>query len=120
MLTVGVGARFRSFRFALSGLRVVASSEPNMQIHCVAAICAVSLGFWCRIGADEWRWIVICIAQVMAAEAVNTSIEQACNAVGLLPNEHIRVAKDVAAGAVLLTAIGSALIGLTVFLPYLL
>jgi diacylglycerol kinase len=71
-----------------------------------------------RLSSDEWRWIILAIALVWLAEALNTAIERLADAITLEPNENIGYAKDVAAGAVLAAAIISAVIGLTIFLPH--
>jgi diacylglycerol kinase (ATP) len=72
-----------------------------------------------RLTADEWRWIILAIALVWLAEALNTAIERLADAVTLEPNDNIGIAKDVAAGAVLAAAAFSAVIGLMIFLPHL-
>ena len=72
-----------------------------------------------RLTADEWRWIILAIALVWLAEALNTAIERLADAVTLEPNDNIGIAKDVAAGAVLAAAAFSVVIGLTIFLPRL-
>jgi diacylglycerol kinase len=72
-----------------------------------------------RLTTDEWRWIILAIALVWLAEALNTAIERLADAVTLEPNQNIGYAKDVAAGAVLAASIISVVIGLTIFLPRL-
>ena len=90
-----------------------------MRVHGVAAGAAIMLGILLNISLEDWRWILLAIVLVMAAEAINTAIEQTCNAIGPHYCEAIRAAKDVAAGAVLLCAGAALLIGLSVFAPYL-
>jgi diacylglycerol kinase (ATP) len=80
-------------------------------------VLAASIYF--RLSSDEWRWIILAIALVWLAEALNTAIERLADAVTLEPNENIGYAKDVAAGAVLAAAIVSAVIGLTIFVPHI-
>jgi diacylglycerol kinase (ATP) len=70
-----------------------------------------------RLSSDDWRWIILAVALVWLAEALNTAIERLADAVTLEPNENIGYAKDVAAGAVLAASIVSAVIGLTIFVP---
>jgi len=72
-----------------------------------------------QLSPDEWRWIILAIALVWLAEALNTAIERLADAITIEPNENIGYAKDVAAGAVLAAAIISVVIGLTIFLPRL-
>jgi diacylglycerol kinase (ATP) len=110
-------ARLRSFSYALTGLVYVVTIEANMRVHLVAAILAIMLGIILKINVEEWRWIGLAIALVLVAETFNTAIEQACNAHGGGHNESIRIAKDVAAGAVLLCACLALGIGLSIYAP---
>ena len=71
-----------------------------------------------RLSAEEWRWIILAIALVWLAEALNTAIERLADAVTLEPNANIGYAKDVAAGAVLAAAIFALVMGLTIFIPH--
>lgn len=114
-----VQARVKSVGYAVAGLAFAVRNEANMRIHCVAAIAALAAGIALRIDANEWRWLILAIALVIAGEALNTAIEQACDAIGGR-SEPIRHAKDAAAGGVLVLAIAAALIGLGIFAPHLL
>ena len=111
--------RVRSFAFAGAGVRHVIRTEPVSLIHGAAAATAFGSGFLLDITATDWRWIVFAVFLVWSAEAFNTAIESTCNLLSAELNEHVRVAKDVAAGAVLLVSIGAAAIGLLTFWPYL-
>jgi diacylglycerol kinase len=79
----------------------------------------VLAGVYFRLSAEEWRWIILAIALVWVAEALNTAVERLGDAITLERNEYLRFAKDIAGGAVLVAAITSALIGLTIFVPHL-
>jgi diacylglycerol kinase len=111
--------RVQSFAHAFAGFRFLVRNEPNIRIHIGAGVAAMLAGAVLHIGAAEWRWLVLAVTLVLAAEALNTAIEQACNAIGLSYNPAIKAAKDVAAGAVLIAAIAAALIGMSIFGPYL-
>ena len=111
-------ARVQSFRQAVAGLAFVVRHEPNMRIHIAAAVLAVFLGWLLHIDAVEWRWLILAIGLVLGAEALNTAVEQACNALTRRHNAAIKVAKDTAAGAVLVAAVTAALIGASVFAPH--
>jgi diacylglycerol kinase (ATP) len=113
-----VRTRVKSVGYAVAGLTFAVRNEANMRIHCVAAIAALAAGIALRIDANEWRWLILAIALVMAGEALNTAIEQTCDAIGGR-SEPIRRAKDAAAGGVLVLAIAAALIGLGIFVPRL-
>jgi diacylglycerol kinase (ATP) len=112
--------RARSFRHAFRGIGTVIRTQPNAWIHLLATACAVALGFFCGLNRIEWCAIVVAIALVWVTEAVNTAIEFLADEVALERREGIGRAKDVGAGAVLLAAMASAVIGVVVFLPHLL
>lgn len=114
-----VMARLRSFRYAGRGLGHLIRREHNAWLHLAATVAVVALAAALRVNATDWRWIVVAIAMVLAGEALNTAIERLCDAVSPGPNHLIAVVKDVAAGAVLLLAIGAAVIGAITFTPYL-
>lgn len=114
-----LAARLRSFRYAFAGLRFLVRNEHNARVHLVIAAAAVAAGLWLRIGLDDWRWIVAAIALVLAAEAMNTAIEQLCDVVSSEFHPGIGRAKDLASCAVLFASLGAAAIGAATFLPYL-
>lgn len=115
----GLKKRIKSFGFAFSGIYELVKSEPNAQIHLLATIAAVSLGFILKISTTEWYVVLIVIALVWAAEAFNTVIEKLVD--HLFPEYHetARITKDIAAGAVLICAIIALVCGLIIFLPKL-
>jgi diacylglycerol kinase (ATP) len=113
-------ARIRSFRYAVSGLSFALRNEPNMRIHAGASVLVMIVGLSLGIDLSEWRWLIVAMILVLAAEALNTAVEQCCNAVSQSFHPAIKAAKDVAAGAVLVSAIGAGLIGISVFAPHVL
>jgi diacylglycerol kinase (ATP) len=110
---------FRSFKYALSGIVKVFRSEPNFRIHTLAAIIAVSAGFYFHITKSEWLAVIITITLVFTVETINSAFEKFTDLVS--PGHHPLAGwvKDVAAAAVLITAVGAAIVGLVVFVPYL-
>ena len=90
-----------------------------MRIHLVAAVLACVAGFYFNITSVEWIVIILCIVLVISFELLNTAIEELCNMIH--PEQHpvIKKVKDIAAGAVLVAAIGSVIAGLIIFLPKL-
>jgi diacylglycerol kinase (ATP) len=111
--------RVRSFAFAGAGVRHVICNERVSLIHGFATAAAFGTGFLLNITAKDWRWIVFAVLLVWSAEAFNTAIESVCNLLSPELSEHVRIAKDVGAGGVLLVSIGAAVIGLLTFWPYL-
>lgn len=112
-------ARLRSFTYAAAGLRFLVRNEHNARIHAVLSCSVVLFGIVLRVSMDDWRWLIFSIGLVWMAEALNTAIEQLCNLVSPAPNPLIKASKDVAAGAVLVSAIAAAMVGALTFYPYL-
>lgn len=112
--------RVRSFRAAFSGIWAMLKSQQNAWIHAFATAVVVAVGVILRITPAEWCWIVLAIICVWMAEALNTAFEFLADVAS--PDFHplVKKAKDIAAGAVLITAIGAVLIGIIVLGPYLL
>lgn len=115
-----LAARIRSFGYAFKGIFHLVRSQPNAQIHLLATVVVVSLGFWCEITGTEWCILLLTMALVWSAEAVNTALEHLTDLVS--PDYHPLAgkAKDVAAAAVLLAAIFAVAIAGIIFVPYFL
>lgn len=111
--------RLKSFVYAFRGIRLLIGREPNARIHCFAAVCVLVLGFTLHISSTEWIAITIAIGLVFAFEAINSSIEALADLVSPEYNEAIKHTKDLAAGAVLLSALSALVVGLLVFIPKL-
>jgi diacylglycerol kinase (ATP) len=109
--------RWRSIRCALQGVDVMLRSQHNAWIHAVATMTVCAAGFLVRLSAGEWCWIVLAIVGVWTAEAFNTAIELLTDVTSPGVHPPAGQAKDVAAGAVLISALGSMAIGAMVFGP---
>jgi diacylglycerol kinase len=106
-----------SFRYALKGIRVLVASQPNARIHLMAALVVIFLGLWFDISSQEWLILVGFISLVICLEAVNTAIEYLTDLVSPEYNPLAGKVKDIAAGAVLIAAIGAVVAGVMIFLP---
>jgi diacylglycerol kinase (ATP) len=104
-------ARLRSFIFAGRGLRTLLASQHNARIHTGSAIIVVALGFVVKLSRLEWVALIVSIVTVFTAEALNTAIEFLCDVVSPEFHPLVENAKDVAAGAVLICAIGAIAVG---------
>jgi len=113
-------ARVRSFGYAFRGVGRMLREEPNARIHAVATLLVAGLGLALDVGRLEWCALVLAMGFVWSAEALNTALESMCDVASLERHPGIERAKDAAAGAVLLAAIGAALVGLLVLGPPLL
>ena len=109
-----------SFKNAFIGIWTAITTQANIRIHFIIASLVMLAAVYLEVSLDQVLDLVVAISIVMLAEIVNTSIEFLCDAVTLEHNENIKRAKDVSAGAVLISAIFAALIGLVVFIPKLL
>lgn len=106
-----------SFKHAFDGLIYSFKSTKNLIIDTVIALLVIIAGFIFKVNLTEWAILLICMALVMSLEMVNTAVEEAVNLA--MPNIHpiAKISKDVSAGAVLFSAIISAVIGLLIFIP---
>lgn len=116
--TPWVSGRARSFYFAFRGLRRLLR-ESNTKIHAAVTLAVLLAGIAVHLSAVEWALVAFAVGFVWVAEAVNTAFELLSDAV--VPTRHPLVgeAKDVAACAVLLSAIAAVVVGAVVFLPRL-
>lgn len=114
-------SRIESFRHAFRGLRPLFASQPNARIHLVLASIAIAAGVALQLPASDWCWVAAAITMVLVTEALNTAIETLGDAVSE-GRRHPLVgrAKDLAAAAVLLAAMGAVAIGVIIFVPHLL
>ncbi|EIJ78915.1 undecaprenol kinase [Bacillus methanolicus PB1] len=108
---------FRPFVFALEGIVSSIKKEKNLKIHLVIAAGVIIAGITFSLSAIEWVAVIIAIGGMLALELVNTAIERAVDLVTDEFHPLAKHAKDAAAGAVLIYAVMSAIIGLIVFVP---
>jgi diacylglycerol kinase (ATP) len=111
--------RIRSFRYAIAGIWRMIRCQHNAWIHALATIVVIGAGFFFRISRAEWCWIVLVLTIVWTAEALNTAFEFLADAASPEFHPLVRDAKDVAAGAVLITAVAAIVIGAIIFWPHL-
>ncbi len=107
----------RAFGYALQGIRTLFTSQCHVRFHLLAAIVVIALGFSVGLSRVEWCCVIFAIAIVIACEAFNTAIEFLTDRIS--PEHHplSGKAKDVAAAAVLVSAIGAAAVGAIIFGP---
>lgn len=107
----------RSFGYAVSGIKTAFKNEPNFRIHILATLIATGLGIFVGLSTTEWAIMFLTICLVITMELVNTALEAIVNLVSPQIQEKAKVAKDTAAAAVLLSAIGAVLVGICLFVP---
>ena len=106
-----------SFGYAIEGIWSSFRTERNMKIHVFIMILVVLLGIFLHISVTEWMICVILFALVIGAELFNTSIEAVVDMISLEKSSQAKLAKDVSAGAVLVFAIASIIVGFLIFVP---
>ena len=111
---------YKSFGYAFAGIFAVVTKERNMKIHCAAVVCVVIAGIVFHITSIEWCICLTLFGLVMALEMVNTAVEAVVDLVTEERRPLAKLAKDAAAGAVLIAAIMAAIAGMIIFLPKLL
>lgn len=107
----------KAFKCASEGIGYTFSSQRNLKIQCCFAVLAVVLGIVFGITPTQWAVICVCIVLVMGGECINTAIESVVDLVSPEWNILAKRAKDCAAGAVWIFAIGSVVVALFIFLP---
>jgi len=109
--------RIHSFKYAIRGIRMVIKSEKNMQIHLIIAVLVLIAGWFFNISTTEWMLCLLSFGLVLGAEMVNTAIEKLVDLASPQKHELAGKAKDMAAGAVLISALFAAVVGLVIFIP---
>ena len=114
-----IQARLKSFVYAFDGVRFFIRFEAQATIHLIAIVTVLGAGYWFNISLTEWIAVVFAIGIVVAAEMLNTAIENLTDMVSPEFSLKAKVVKDLAAGAVLMASLVAAVVGLIVFLPKL-
>lgn len=109
--------RWHSFRAALDGVVYTLRTQRNTWIELAAAAVVVAAGLWLHIDALAWAVLALTIALILALEAVNSAVEAVVDLVSPDYHELARVAKDCAAGAMLIAVLGSLGVAAAIFGP---
>ena len=110
--------RVASFGHAGRGVWSALRSEVHLRLHAVATVVVIGLGFYSGLSRLEWALVALAVAGVWAAELMNTAIEALTDLASPAYHPLAGKAKDVAAGAVLLAALGALVVGALVFVPH--
>lgn len=110
---------FKSQGHARSGLKLIFKNERNFRIDLAVAVIVIVFGFLFRVSHTDWIALSLVISMVLVSETVNSAIEALCDTVSLEYKVNIKYAKDVSAGAVLVSVLLSVVTGLIVFVPYI-
>ena len=114
-----VKALIKSFQHAFCGILTSFVIGRNIKVHYIAALAAILGGLYFGISKVEFLIILLVSTQVICLEMVNTAIEKTVDLVTVEYHLYAKIAKDIAAGAVLVAAIFATIIGGIIFLPYI-
>lgn len=109
-----------SFKHAFDGFVYAIKTQPNFRFHLLATFVVVLMGVYFSVSPADWLILVFTINTVLVAEMVNTSIEAMVDLITLERRADAKVAKDVSAAMVLISAILAVIVALIIFLPKIL
>lgn len=110
-------SRARSFSYAFQGWAHVLRTQRNAWIHALVTLVVLALAFWLRLSRVDWAILLLTTMAVWMAEFINTALETVVDMTMPHPHPLAKIAKDVAAAAVLVGALGAVLIGLLILGP---
>lgn len=108
-----------SFKHAFDGLAVAFSTQPNYRVHLFLSLLSLGGGLYFHIKSEEFLIIGVLIIVGLVIETINTAIEETCDAIDETVRPDIKIAKDTAAAAMLIFAMGSAILAAFIFVPYI-
>ena len=108
-----------SFKNAWAGILWAFKTQPNFRVHVVLSLLALALAWYLRITTTEAAVIVFTIVLGLTSEMINTSLETMTDLITREWRPEAKIAKDVAAGMMLITAMGAIIIAIVIFTPYL-
>jgi diacylglycerol kinase len=108
----------KSFKVAFTGLWIGIKEENTIRIGVVIAFFVILFMFFFPLTRQERAIITLCVFLVLSIELINTQVERVTNLIDKNHNEEIKKIKDLAAGAVLMAIIGTAIVGIFIFTPY--
>jgi len=108
---------WHSFRYAFAGIWHTLKTQRNANIHTAITVAVLLLGVWLRLPAPDWAVLALTIGVVFAAEIINTAIEAVVDLVAPEFHPLAKIAKDAAAGSVLVLAVAAVVVGLLILLP---
>lgn len=119
MISDFIKNRLKAFKYAFEGISELWRKEPNTRVHMFFTVAVILMAFLLKVSTAEFALLILTIGVVWGMETINSSIERVVDLVTLDKKPLAKAAKDLAAGAVLITAIASVVIGLIIFLPKL-
>jgi len=111
---------YRSFTYSYRGLKKVFREEQNVRMQMIFGLATILLALVFKIRPIEWCIIILSMGFVLLAETVNSAMERATDMLKPRISEYVKVIKDIMAAAVMISAITAVMVGLIIFIPYIL
>lgn len=109
---------FKAFLYAGQGIVSAVKSQRNLRIHITAAVYVTVFSFFYELSGTDYVLLMLTFSSVISAELINTAVEAAVDICSPEKNSLAKLAKDAAAGAVLVTAVFAVIVGLIMFLDF--
>lgn len=116
----GIKRFFQSFKYSIQGLKYAYKYEQSMLIHVIATVCVICANVFFQVNGMEWLITLIAIGMVLSAELINSAIEAVVDLITLEEHPLAKIAKDCSSAATFVLACMAALIGIVVYVPYIL
>lgn len=110
---------YQSFKYALSGIVFAVEHNQNIRIHTYVAVLVIAASIFFDVTPFEMGILGIMILLVISTEMINTSLEEMTNLITREHHREAKIAKDVGAGMVLVTSVGSLIVGTLIFTPHI-
>ena len=111
--------RVISIKHAVDGVMEILKTQRNSWVHLSSSLVVICLGLHFQLSNFEWCFLIVAITSVWVAEGLNTAFEYLCDVVSPEFHPLVKKSKDIAAGAVLFSAIGAVVVGILIFSPYI-
>ena len=115
----GLKRFFQSFKYSIQGLKYAYKYEQSMLIHVIATVCVILANVFFQVSGIEWLITLLAIGMVLSAELINSAIEAVVDLVTLEEHPLAKIAKDCSSAATFVLACMAALIGIVVYVPYI-
>lgn len=106
-----------SFKYAWEGIKYAFTTQPNFQVHAFFSLITIVAGIYFNLSSIEWLILAFTITLVIVSEMINTALESMTDLIHEKHHLKAKIAKDVSAGMVLVSAIAAVIVGLTIFIP---
>ncbi len=112
-----IATRIKSVGYAFKGAYLLITTEASIKVQFFICVLVTIAGFYFNISSTEWMIQILTIASIMSIEGLNTAVEEIADFVH--PNHHKKIGliKDIAAGAVFITAIAAVIVGCIIYIP---